>query len=166
MAVSRKRDVFNQRGRASISGQSVAALSTFTWQIALNRSDYTHGEGLLYLPVSIAHVNNRRNGAILKFTTTASQAIALSTVVTTYSIATYPSGGVVTVVVPPLRGYSQSIDGLLSATNFGAGVSDTLMQIDDCQINGSNLEIQIENTHATLARTFTAELEWAVWKVG
>lgn len=164
MATARTPDLFFQRGRTSLSDQSIAAASTFLWQIPLNRSDYEVGTGILGLPVSIANTTNRRNTASLFFTTVASQTVAQSSARTSHSISTYPSGAIVVVTTWPFRFYAADLDSLLSAAEFAAGVTDTLVQIKSARINGTNLEIEIQNTHGTLARTFSGELEWRVWK--
>lgn len=98
------------------------------------------------------------------FTSTLADGVATSNDRIATAITTYPSGAIVTVTSYPNRFYSSSLDGFLSNTEFAAGASDTNIRIKSAQINGSNLEVVIENTNVSNTYTFSGELEWRVWK--
>ncbi len=162
MGTARLQPFSFQRGRASITAQSIPGSSIFDWDIALDRSDYNVGTAILGLPNSVTLAQNRRNTAALYFTTTESEAVAQTNEFTSIDIPGYPSGALYTVQGWPFQWYAFDLDAILSQTRYGDNSSN--VRIKSARIVGAVLRIQMENTVSS-ARTFTVEMEWRVWRV-
>lgn len=159
MAKARLAPVYS-RGRATITALSIAANSTTTQTIALPRSDFLHGFMLVGVPVGVSGSANRRANAAIYFTTTTGDACSQATVITTTSFYDYVFA-TTTFNDFANRAYFYDADSKLSEEYFSDD-STINIRIDSVVINGSNIEIVLRNTHATLARTTTLQIEWRV----
>lgn len=162
MATSNIRPISFQRGRASITGQSVPLSTTFNWDISLDRDDYNVGVAVLGLPNSINLISNRRNTATIYLTATESETVAQSSEKDIVSIPGYPGGTLYTVTTWPFQWYAFDLDSILSEPQYGDDNSNIL--IKSAFITGATLRVRMQNLSALEARTFSAELEWRVFR--
>ena len=161
MATSRVEPFGFQRGRASITAQVIPATSTFDWDIPLDRDDYSVGTAVFGVPNSVSLRQNRRNTAALYFTNTEADAVAQTNEFTTITIPGYPSGSPYTVQGWPFQFYAFDLDTVLSPTRYGDASSN--VRIKSAHIVGAVLRITMQNL-VTVGRTFTAEVEFRVWR--
>lgn len=161
MATSTLRPISFQRGRDSLTLQSIPGSTTFDWDITLNRDDYNVGVAVLGLPDSINLISNRRNTATIYLTATEAEAVAQSNEKDIVSIPGYPGGALYTVTTWPFQWYAFDLDSILSEPQYGDDNSN--IRIKSGYITGAILRIRMENLSVS-AKTFSAELEWRVFR--
>lgn len=144
-----------ERGQHSIVSQSILPLATHLEQIPLGRNDYLFGVAILYVTTSI---NARRTSRIV-FTDVTVEAFAQSTTRDSKTFTGY-GGRSYTFTNWAHKGYDQSSDGRVSDSYFQ--VSAGRVRIKSTRINGSNLELEFENTHVSTTAWLTVDIEYRV----
>jgi hypothetical protein len=121
------------------NNQSIAAGGTYTHQIALGSSDFTHGQGILYNePTGTTDVSLRRLPVVLFFGNNEDHACAAGGVEVSGDL--YP------------KGYSYARDSQLTEAFYSADNDPgTSIRITSAEIVGSNLEIVFTNTDGSNA---------------
>lgn len=158
-------DVINpiayQTGQTATGAVSVAASSTSTISIALNRSDYQYGTLGIYIPVSASsNTLKHRVTALILITTNNSDAFAQGT---DYRTETIQSGsGYYSFTLWQHRGYDFADDAYLSNSLYTTVGSGTI-RIDSARINGSNIEIVMRNTSGSSSGSYNVDVRWRVW---
>lgn len=164
---SRVRPAF-ERGRASVSGQSIASESNFTKTITLGRNDYIHGIVVIGNPASITAVNQRRLTANIHVTRTLSQAVAQSSNKELVEFISYQDEAEIVVIDWSHRAFFYSEDSRLSDSIFQEEelnvTSSTGNRLLSAEIDGVDLNLVFRNTHVSLARTLTVDIEYSVQK--
>lgn len=155
--ISRLHPWLTKRGRATVTGQSIAILSTYTLSIALGRSDFKQAFIVLTTPNSVAGVVQRRSTASIYCTDVASEAVSQATarISTSWTDGYYFAR---TYTDSAHKAYFSSAESKISEFYFGD--SAEAIQITSARINGSNLEIVFLNGSSSSAHTLTTHVEY------
>ncbi len=134
----------------TIFSQSIPASSSVMQQIALQRSDWTHG----IMMVRDTNASGVGSGAIIMFSTENNKAAGLSGSVFYGSTPSWVSGA---------RTRLANFDGFVTESIFTNSSNIYDIRIDAMRIDGANIMVEWRNLNI-ISRTVSARMRWFVWR--